>query len=218
MLLSTAGLVSASVGLNLGLALFAVLAAVLGGLSTRRVALLAAPAVLATASVAFSNALLSAGGLADASSWEAAALPASRVLAVALPGLVAAVAMDPTGLADTLVVRMRVPARPAYSVLAGLRLLPLLADEWAVLGRASRARGLGGAGIRARTRQFSSMTFRLLVAALRRGGRLAIALDARGLRPDSPRTIARPVRWSRRDTLAMVVAAGALIAALSTRL
>ena len=108
------------------------------------------------------------------------------MLAVALPGLVAAVAMDPTGLADALVVRLRVPARPAYSVLAGLRLLPLLADEWAVLGRASRARGLGGSGIRARARQFASMTFRLLVAALRRGGRLAIALDARGLRPDAP--------------------------------
>ena len=169
----------------------------------RRVALLAAPALLAAVSVAFSNALLSAGGLPRASSWAAAALPASRVLAVALPGLVAAVAMDPTGLADSLVARLRVPARPAYSVLAGLRLLPLLADEWAVLGRASRARGLGGAGIRARSAQFASMTFRLLVAALRRGGRLAVALDARGLRPDGARTIARPVRWSWLDPAAL---------------
>ena len=149
-------------------------------------ALLAAPALLAAASVAFSNALLSAGGVADPSSWAAAALPASRVLAVALPGLVAAVAMDPTGLADALVARLRVPARPAYAALAGLRLLPLLADEWTVLGRASRARGLGGSGIRARARQFSSMTFRLLVAALRRGGRLAVALDSRGLRAGWP--------------------------------
>ncbi len=218
MLLSTAALVSASVGLDLVLALGAVLAALLGGLPRRRVALLAAPALLAAASVALSNALLSAGGLAAASSWAAAALPASRVLAVALPGLVAAVAMDPTGLADALVVRLRVPARPAYSVLAGLRLLPLLADEWAVLGRASRARGLGGSGIRARGRQFSSMTFRLLVAALRRGGRLAVALDSRGLRPDGPRTIARPVRWSWPDTAGLVVAGFALAAALSTRL
>ena len=218
MLLSTAALVSGSVGLNVALALFALLAALLGGLPTRRVALLAAPALLAAASVAFSNALLGAGGLGAASTWTAAALPASRVLAVALPGLVAAVAMDPTGLADALVVRLRVPARPAYSALAGLRLLPLLADEWAVLGRASRARGFGGSSPRARARQFSSMTFRLLVAALRRGGRLAIALDSRGLRANAPRTIARPVRWSWPDTVALVVAAGALVAALSTRL
>jgi energy-coupling factor transport system permease protein len=218
MLLSTAALVSASVELNLVLALGAVVAALLGGLPHRRVAMLAAPALLAAASVAFSNALLSAGGVADRSSWAAAALPASRVLAVALPGLVAAVAMDPTGLADALVARLRVPARPAYAALAGLRLLPLLADEWAVLGRASRARGLGGSGLRARARQFASMTFRLLVAALRRGGRLAVALDSRGLRPDGPRTIARPVRWSWPDTVVLVLATVALAASLTTRL
>jgi energy-coupling factor transport system ATP-binding protein len=216
-LLSTAALVSSSVPLNLVLALTAPVAALVGGLPLRRVALLAAPALLASASVAFSNALLSAGGVGAASSWAAAALPASRVLAVALPGLVAAVAIDPTGLADALVVRLRVPARAAYSVLAGLRLLPLLADEWAVLGRASRARGLGGSGVRARARQFSSMTFRLLVAALRRGGRLAVALDARGLRPDAPRTIARPVRWRGSDTVALLVATAALLVAASTR-
>jgi energy-coupling factor transport system permease protein len=62
------------------------------------------------------------------------------------------------------------------------------------------------------------MTFRLLVAALRRGGRLAVALDARGLRPDAPRTLARPVRWRGSDTVALVVAAGALLVAASTRL
>jgi energy-coupling factor transport system ATP-binding protein len=217
MLLSAAALLSTSVALNLVLALGAVLAALLGGLPTRRLALLAVPALLAAGSVALSNALLSADGVAAASSWVAAALPASRVLAVALPGLIAAVALDPTGLADALVVRLRMPARPAYSVLAGLRLLPLLTDEWMVLRRASRARGLGGSGIRARARQFSSMTFRLLVAALRRGGRLAVALDSRGLRPDSPRTIARPVRWSWCDSVALVVAAAALVLALFTR-
>jgi energy-coupling factor transport system permease protein len=137
---------------------------------------------------------------------------------VALPGLVAAVAVDPGGLADSLVARARVPARAAYSVLAGLRLLSLLADEWSVLGRASRARGLGGSGVRARVRQFASMTFRLLVAALRRGGRLAVALDARGLRAGAPRTIARPLRWSWADPVALGVGLAALALAVATRL
>ncbi len=68
---------STSVALNLLLALAAVLAALVGGLPIRRVALLAAPALLAAASVAFSNALLSASGLLSPSSWAAAALPAS---------------------------------------------------------------------------------------------------------------------------------------------
>jgi len=218
MVLSAAALVSGSVALNLALALLAIVAALVGGLAPRRVALLSAPAILAAASVAFSNALLSGDGLTAASSWAAAALPASRVLAVALPGLVAAIALDPTQLADALVVRLHVPARPAYSVLAGLRLLPLLTDEWEVLGRASRARGLGGSGVRARIRQFGSMTFRLLVAALRRGGQLAMALDARGLRPGAARTVARPLSWSRWDPIAVLVAVVGLVAALSTRL
>jgi len=218
MALSAAALVSGSVGLNIGLAALAGLVALASGLPGRRVALLAAPAVLACASVALSNALLSESGVADPSSWRAAALPASRVLAVALPGLVAAVAVDPVGLADSLVVRARVPARAAYSVLAGLRLLGLLADEWSVLGRASRARGLGGSGIRARIRQFASMTFRLLVAALRRGGRLAVALDARGLQAGAPRTIARPLRWSWADPAALGVGLAALALAVTTRL
>jgi len=218
MTVSVAALLSGSVALNLGLAALAVVVALVGGLPRMRVALLATPALVASASVAFSNALLSSAGITDPASWSAAALPASRVLAVALPGLVAAVAIDPTGLADSLVARLRVPARAAYSVLAGLRLLPLLSDEWAVLGRASRARGLGGSGLRTRARQFVSMTFRLLVAALRRGGRLAVALDARGLRSGTPRTVARPVRWSWADPAAVLLAVGFLVLAASTRL
>jgi energy-coupling factor transport system ATP-binding protein len=218
MTVGVAALLSGSVALNLGLAALAVVVALTGGLPRARVALLATPALVASASVAFSNALLSSTGITDPASWSAAALPASRVLAVALPGLVAAVAIDPTGLADSLVARLGVPARAAYSVLAGLRLLPLLSDEWAVLGRASRARGLGGSGLGTRARQFVSMTFRLLVAALRRGGRLAVALDARGLRSGTPRTVARPIRWSWADPAAILLAVGFLVLAVSTRL
>lgn len=216
-LVSAAALLSASIPLNLGIALGAVAAALLGGLRARRMALLAVPAGVAALSVALSNALLGTHGLLAAESWSAAALPASRVLAVSLPGLVAAVAMDPTGLADSLVARLRVRPRAAYSVLAGLRLLPLLSDQWQILGRASRARGLSGRGVAGRTRMFASMSFRLLVGALRRGGRLAVALDARGLTAGTARTIARPLRWRLRDTSALVVASMLLVAALSSR-
>ena len=216
-LVSGAALVSTSVPLNLGLAALALGAALVGGLPSGRIGLLGTPALLATLSVAVSNALLSPTGLMSRDAWQAAALPASRVLAVALPGLVAAVAVDPTALADALVARLRVPARAAYSTLAALRLLPLLADEWATLGRASRARGTGGSGLRARSAQFLSMTFRLLVAALRRGGRLAIALDARGLRPGAPRTLARPLRWRWSDSAALGFGGLAAIVAVTLR-
>lgn len=211
--LSMAALVSGSVALNLGLAALSLCAALLGGLGVRRTVLVAAPAALACVSVALSNALLSGYGLSSGQAWAAAALPASRVLALALPGLVAAVALDPTRFADALVVRLRVPARAAYAALAGLRLVPLLSQEWQVLGRANRARGLRSSGVPG----FISMTFRLLVAALRRGGRLAIALEARGLQPGrAHRTVARPLRWSAADTLALLGGAAALVAAILT--
>jgi len=217
-LASTAALISVAVPLTLLLAALVLATAALGGLSGRRLALLAAPALLAAASVALSNALLSPAGPASPEAWAAAALPACRVLAVALPGLVAAVALDPTALADALVVRLAVPARPAYAVLAALRLLPLLAEEWRTLGRASRARGVGGSGPRRSVAVFVSMTFRLLVAALRRGQRLATALDVRGLRSDSSRTLARPVRWRPADTALLLGAAALVVAAVGTRL
>jgi energy-coupling factor transport system ATP-binding protein len=211
---SLAGLASRSVLFNLVLAALALAVGLLGAIGGRRVAALAVPAVVASASVALSNALLSGAGLTSAAAWQSAALPASRVLAVALPGLVAAVATDPTRLADSLVARLRVPARAGYAALAALRLLPLLAEEWAILARASRARGVGDRGVRARARWFASMSFRLLVSALRRGARLAVALDVRGLRSGQPRTCARPVRWRGRDTVALLAGGLALAAAL----
>jgi energy-coupling factor transport system ATP-binding protein len=217
MLLSMAALLSGSVAVNLGLALLSVTVAILGGLPGRRVVLLALPALVACASVGLSNALLGDAGLTSSQAWWAAALPASRVLAVALPGLVAAVAVDPTSLADALVVRLRVPARSAYSVLAGLRLLPLLRQEWTILALASRARGLGGSGVRGKVRHVASATLRLLVAALRRGGRLAVALDARGLRPDAPRTVARPLRWRWVDGAALLMGGLLLVLVVGSR-
>ena len=122
-------------------------------------------------------------------------------------------ALDPTALADALTQQLRVPARVAYSILAGLRLLPLLSGEWVSRAQASRARGMAAAGIAGRARESVSLSFRLLVAALRRGGRLAVALDSRGLGP-GPRTVARPQRVSPMDIAAFLATLATIILAL----
>jgi energy-coupling factor transport system permease protein len=150
--------------------------------------------------------MLAPGGVTVPGNWVAAALPATRIIAVAIPGLVAAVSIDTTALADALTQQLRVPARAAYSVLAGLRLLPLLGAEWLSLRLANRARGLAGTGLAGRAGEFASLTFRLLVAAIRRGTKLALALDARGLGSRS-RTTARPARWGPGDVTALVCTA-----------
>jgi energy-coupling factor transport system permease protein len=155
---------------------------------------------------------------------ESAAAVAMRLLALTLPGIVVLAVTDPMDLADALVQRWRVPARFAYGALAALRLLPLLSADWHMIARARRARGLdAGWSPVAQVRAFGGQVFAVLVAAVRRGVRLAAAMDARGFSATNlPRTIARPQPMRRADwllvagTLATVLAAIAASVAIGT--
>ena len=140
-----------------------------------------------------------------------------RVFAVALPGIIVFATTDPTDLADALVQNARVPARFAIGALAAFRLVPLLADEWRTLTLARRARGIdAGRNPVAKLRLFASTAFALLVGALRRGGRLATAMDARGFDSGRPRTFARRQNFTFGDVALLVVAALVSGAALTT--
>ncbi|MFI6329105.1 energy-coupling factor transporter transmembrane component T family protein [Micromonospora chersina] len=139
-----------------------------------------------------------------------------RMLAVALPGILVFATTDPTDLADALIQNAKAPARFAIGALAAFRLVPLLEEEWRMISMARRARGVdAGRNPIARLRLFGSTAFALLVGAIRRGTRLAVAMDARGFDAGTPRTVARPQRFTRADTL-LVVAAAALAAAALT--
>jgi energy-coupling factor transport system permease protein len=135
-----------------------------------------------------------------------------RVFAVALPGIVVFATTDPTDLADALVQNAKASARFAIGALAAFRLLPLLEQEWQMLGLARRARGIDAGGNPvARARLFVSTAFALLVGALRRGGRLAVAMDARGFDSGLPRTYARRQVFRAAD--AALIAGAALLSA-----
>jgi energy-coupling factor transport system permease protein len=117
---------------------------------------------------------------------------ALRLFAVALPGVIAFATTDPTDLADALVQNARLPVRFAIGTLAAWRLVPLLGEEWRLINLARRARGVdAGRNPLARLRLFASAAFTLLVGAIRRGTRLAGAMDARGFDSGAPRTYAR---------------------------
>ncbi|WP_445262936.1 energy-coupling factor transporter transmembrane component T family protein [Pseudokineococcus sp. 1T1Z-3] len=139
-----------------------------------------------------------------------------RILAVGVPGVLLLVSADPTDLGDALAQRLRLPPRFVLGGLAGLRLAGLLVLEWRTLSLARRARGLGDVrGPLAGTRVAAGQAFALLVLALRRATRLAVAMEARGFgAPGAPRT------WARRSTFAArdvgVVAGCALVAAAAT--
>lgn len=140
---------------------------------------------------------------------------ALRVIAVALPGVLVFATTDPTDLADALIQNVKAPPRFAIGALAAFRLVPLLGLEWQMLSMARRARGIdAGRNPLARLRLFGSTAFALLVGAIRRGTRLATAMDARGFDSGSSRTSARRQRFTGADAGliagATVLAAGAL--------
>lgn len=132
-----------------------------------------------------------------------------RVLAVALPMVVLARDIDPTELGDALSQILKLPSRFVIGAVAGVRMMTLFKSDWQYLAMARRARGLSDEG---RIKHLITMSFGLLVLALRRGGKLATAMEARGFGRTPPgggqRTWARPSRLVVRDWLAMAVGAG----------
>lgn len=136
---------------------------------------------------------------------------ALRVLAIALPAVVLSATIDPTDLADGLAQLVRLPARFVLGALAGLRLMTLFADDWRSLTLARRARGVADGG---RVRRFVGQAFALLVLAIRRGSKLATAMEARAFGAPGPRTWARPSRLTWRDAVLVLIGVGIAAAAV----
>ena len=140
-----------------------------------------------------------------------------RVLAAGLPAVVLFAAVDPTDLADGLAQVLRLPARFVLGGLAGLRLMGLFVDDWRALGLARRARGVADRG---RMRRFAGQAFGLLVLSVRRGSKLATAMEARGFGSDAPRTWARASPFGGREwaLIAGAAAIGAVAVSVSVAL
>lgn len=189
------------------------------GISYRRLARRAWPLVLSTVGILLTMVLFAAertgtelarfGPILVTTGVLITALGlALRVIAVALPGVIVFATTDPTDLADALIQNAKVPPRFAIGALAAFRLVPLLAEEWQLISMARRARGVdAGRNPVAKLRLFASTAFGLLVGAIRRGTRLATAMDARGFDAGTPRTVARRQRFGPADAALIVGAA-----------
>ncbi|RNE59158.1 energy-coupling factor transporter transmembrane component T family protein [Cryobacterium tepidiphilum] len=136
---------------------------------------------------------------------------ALRILAIGLPAVVLFITVDPTDLADGLGQVLRLPARFVLGGLAGLRLVGLFLEDWRALELARRARGVADGS---RLRRFAGQAFALLVLSIRRGSKLATAMEARGFGAPGERTWARPSAFGAREWA--LVAAGVLVAVLAT--
>jgi energy-coupling factor transport system permease protein len=187
-----------------GLVLIAELAAVpLIGIPPGALLRRAFPVLIAAIGIGFFNALVTG----DVAAGIAIGL---RVAGIAFAGIVAIASIDPTELADALVQHLHAPRRFTVGALAAFRLMPLFADEWQTIALARRARGIDTG----RVAGFFPMTRSLLVAAIRRATRLAVAMDGRGFASGGCRTLARPRAITARDWL--LVAASFAVAAVAT--
>ncbi|MFF1635903.1 energy-coupling factor transporter transmembrane component T family protein [Leifsonia sp. NPDC058248] len=134
-----------------------------------------------------------------------------RILAIGLPAVLLFITIDPTDLADGLAQVLRLPARFVLGGLAGLRLVGLFVDDWRALTLARRARGIAETGA---VRRMLGQAFALFVLSIRRGSKLATAMEARGFGAPVTRTWARPSVFRGRDWATLAIAlAVALIAA-----
>ena len=135
-----------------------------------------------------------------------------RILAIALPSVLLFLDVQPTELSDGLGQVLRLPARFVVGALAGLRLVGLLRQDWQYLGYARRARGVAD---HARVRRVLGQAFALLVFAVRRGSKLATAMEARGFGAYPTRTWARPSPFGWREVALICAGVGIAAAAVS---
>lgn len=183
----------------------------LTGLAPRDLLARTWPLLVAALSVGVLNVLLAPGGRGVPDLVMGLAL-GLRLLGIALSGVMALASTDPTDLADALQQQARLSPRLAVGVLAAVRMLPIMAVEWQILGMARRARGVSaGWSPVAAARLGFGMLLALLVGAVRRATRLAMAMEARGFGTAPSRTVARRQRMRLADwgLLAAAVALGA---------
>jgi energy-coupling factor transport system permease protein len=135
-----------------------------------------------------------------------------RVLAVAAVGVAFALTTEATRLADALVQQARIPERFAAGALAAHQAVPRLTLDLATLHQARRIRGLRGDW-------HPRLLMALLILAVRRAGRVALAMDARGFALGTPPSRYRVVAWSWADLVVGAAGLAALaLAALSVAL
>lgn len=131
----------------------------------------------------------------------AGAALAIRVFVVAVPAMAVARATDPTRLV-TAMTQLRLSARAGFAVLTAHRMLAAMPAEWQALLDAGRVRAPLDRRGRPRlgVRGYGRAAFTLLVTQIRRGDRIADALEVRGVGSPS-RTQRLVVPFTRVDAL-----------------
>ncbi len=143
---------------------------------------------------------------------------AARTLLIGVLAIGFLLSTDGVALMTSLHHNARLGPRITYAILAGYRMLQEMPREWATIrfAHAVRADPRESGSAPRGPRHLAGVIFTLLVVSVRKGERMAQALESRGLGLE-PRTTWRPVHVTRADWLMVVgvVAAVALVLLVS---
>lgn len=115
--------------------------------------------------------------------------------------------------------RLRVPYKVGFTLMLSFRLVPVFFDAALAVVQAQRCRGLefGRGGLVVRLRRYVPVIVPVLIGALRRADRMAMALELRGFNSGRPRTTYLRARATGADVVAGVAIAATLAAYLALR-
>lgn len=125
-----------------------------------------------------------------------------RILVVSLATLSFVVTTNPNDLVLSLIQQLRVPVVHGYAALAAYRFLPTLQDEARGIRLAQEIRGVEWEhGIKNRLLGPFRLMLPMFTLAARKGERMALAMDSRGLGAKSARTFYKQTAITRTDLL-----------------
>lgn len=140
--------------------------------------------------------------------WEESFVAGLRIVVLAWPGSVMVGYLDPSRLSDYLAQTLKLPARMVAAFSSAMQRFVSFGHTWQVLDRVRRVRGTGpGRNPLAHVKHAATMSFALLVHALRGASTSAVAMDARGFASAQNRTWAEPAPWTLLDRAALATAA-----------
>jgi energy-coupling factor transport system permease protein len=123
-----------------------------------------------------------------------------RAFAFAVLGLLFALTTRPVLLFYSLMQQVGLKPKYAYSFMAGLRLIPIMAEEFYTLHNAMKVRGIREQkGIKHLFHKMQSYSIPLLAQSIRRAHRMAVAMETKGFDGNGQRTYFYRVGFSKYD-------------------
>jgi energy-coupling factor transport system permease protein len=146
--------------------------------------------------------------------WEGLGIGVARSFRFANPfffGILVALTTDPVLMTRGLI-KMRLPFELAFMVLAGLRFLPLVAEEASNISEAQTV-----PVVRGRVRRFKTSLFPLFLNSLKRAQRMGVTIEAKSFGARNWNTFLRDVKFKRVDLILLTYALVLFVTGLYVR-